>query len=432
MKKMKSVFLTLCTLLLTLSLLASCGTRGAENGTETDTQSDAAPTEAETLPETEPPFPPQDPAALTLPCTSYEQAVGSRLESWSGADEDTFRGVCSYLSLNGYTLYGTSDLNGNLSATYEKDGEVRHVYWQPARSELNISTDPAGVSHLPPKTEETVASPVQTTITQVAAREINGMGYVIRLADGSFIIYDGGYSSGVEELWDTLVTMNGGSEDVHVRLWVLTHSHDDHYPCAMFFLRSGNAKYVTVDYMMYSPVNTADASALNGGNYFMKPDKAFSPFVKKGAQVLIPHTGMTFRFCNVTVEILSTADEMFIEEKWSNFNNSSIVSRVTVDGGKSVMLLADAGRAVGDKMIQLYGDYLKSDVCQIAHHGVEDYPLDAYNLIAAGTLFYPCSQSLYDLPDRDADVRAALREAPYVREILIRDSNRFTRPLEGE
>lgn len=429
---MKKLFIMLLALSLCTSVLCACSKTEPTPETPTGNQTEND-TEAGTLPETEPPLPAIDPATLGACSAQYTTSVGSVLESWENTDADTFHGVCRFYETSGYTLYQTNDMNGNLASTYEKDGEIKHVYYQPARHELNISTDPAGVSSLPPKEPETVTGSTTTTVTQVSAKEINGMGYVIQLADGTFIVYDGGYESGVAELWDTLVTLNGGDENIHIRMWILTHSHDDHYPCSLAFLRNKKTDNVRVDYLMYCPVNENDVPNSSGSAFFCNNlPKRLSVFTEHGAQVVIAHTGMSFRFCNVTLEILSTADEMYIEDTWSNFNNSSIVSRITTDNGHSMIFLADAARAVGDKMIELYGTYLKSDMCQIAHHGVEDYPLEAYHLIAAGILFYPCSQSLYDLPNRDADVRAALREAEYVKEILIRDHTRFTRNLDGE
>ena len=122
-----------------------------------------------------------------------------------------------------------------------------------------------------------------------------------------------------------------------------------------------------------------------------------------------------------------TEGELYIDGKHDNFNASSSVCRFTNTNGVSLLLLADANYESAYRMRDFYGDFLKSDMCQAAHHGVEDFPMEVYDVIQPSILFYPCTQSLYDLTDRDANVRAALREAPYIKEILVRESTVYTR-----
>ena len=109
-----------------------------------------------------------------------------------------------------------------------------------------------------------------------------------------------------------------------------------------------------------------------------------------------------------------------------NQNNSSIVSRIYTDD-YSAIFLGDASEEVALRMALYYGDYLKSDMCQIAHHGVEDFPLIAYRFINAAILWYPCDQSLYDNKGRDKDVRDALAKSKYTKEIILHDKSRETR-----
>jgi glyoxylase-like metal-dependent hydrolase (beta-lactamase superfamily II) len=83
--------------------------------------------------------------------------------------------------------------------------------------------------------------------------KINGMGYVIRLADGSFIVYDGGYTKRLPELWNVLTTLNGGEEGIVIRAWLLTHAHGDHYAAFRAFAPL-YADNVTLETVMISPV----------------------------------------------------------------------------------------------------------------------------------------------------------------------------------
>ena len=78
-------------------------------------------------------------------------------------------------------------------------------------------------------------------------------------------------------------------------------------------------------------------------------------------------------------------------------------------------------------MHEIYGSYLKSDVCQVSHHGVEDVPLSFYEEVKASILYYPCNIWLYDLQDRNDDVRIALENRDYTKEILIAGCGEYKR-----
>jgi len=97
-----------------------------------------------------------------------------------------------------------------------------------------------------------------------------------------------------------------------------------------------------------------------------------------------------------------------------------------------MIFLGDAGNEVGKRLMLYYGTSLRTHMVQISHHGVENFPLAAYQMMRPAVLFYPCNMSLYNLPDRDADVRQAMRESPHTKEILLRDNGLYTRYLNPE
>jgi hypothetical protein len=77
-----------------------------------------------------------------------------------------------------------------------------------------------------------------------------------------------------------------------------------------------------------------------------------------------------------------------------------------------------------------YGDYLKSDMCQVSHHGVEgEYILPFYDTVKAPILFYPASLALYDMTEAaySPKVHIALEKRDYVKEILIHGTGQYVR-----
>ena len=369
-----------------------------------------------------------DPIRPTTLGEDYRYTVGTNvLSKYLNESKSSFLGVCKYYEDCDYTLYGYNEMGNVYSATYVKNQDMAHIYWiGGGLNELCIvkSTE---ADLLPPKTPEVTDGIYNTVVTQMRALEsdtstnINGMGYVVRLADGSFIIYDGGYEIRLEELWDTLITLNGGEEGIVIRAWILTHAHGDHYPCFVAFSNKYASK-VTLERVLMSPISSSqDSNAFNNGTI----TSAVARF--SGAKLLYVHTGMVFNFCDVTMEILCTAGEIYYDGKSDDFNNSSIVSRIYKENGKSVMFLADAGDDVSTRLIPMYGEYLKSDICQASHHGVEDFTIEAYRLIRSADWFYPCSTALYNLTNRDAEVRQEIKNADYTKNIYRHDG--IVRPV---
>ena len=262
------------------------------------------------------------------------------------------------------------------------------------------------------------------------ARNVNGMSYVIQLKDGSYIIYDGGYSELTNTMEQFLRDNYKGEGKPIIRAWVLTHSHNDHYPLfQMFAKRAGRGEKFIIEHVIYAPMNDE--------HYYMDSPDNYDPYFSvklledmshlTNTKVIFAHTGMRFTFCNLDMEILYTPESHYKTTlDLGNFNNTSIVSRLTGEG-YSALFTADVGIQGSTIMENLYGDYLKSDMCQISHHGVEDVPLSFYELVKAPILFYPCNQWLYDQTERHWEERKAMEGWDCTKEILIAGLNRYTR-----
>lgn len=358
---------------------------------------------------------------------TYTITEGESLTSFFEQSADAFLGLCKYYRDEGYRLYHYHEINRNRFATYFMGSKLAHIYWIACEQELNLVRSETGGAALP--LSKSGAAVCRPTVTQLWSDQANGMGYAVRLSDGSFIVYDGAYAHLADELWDTLVKLNGSEDGIVIRAWLITHSHKDHYPCFGAFA-DAYADRVRLETVMISPMNAERAydTYLNDG---VQADVC----KYSGAKLLYVHTGMLFAFGDVKLEILFTADELYIAEPYEgfstemiDFNNTSIVSRVYSEE-KSCLLLGDAGDTAAYHLIAYYGDQLKSDMCQISHHGVEDFPLIAYRQIKAAILWYPCNDRLYNREGRDSDVRAALRNSVHTKEIILHDKTRETRDL---
>lgn len=63
------------------------------------------------------------------------------------------------------------------------------------------------------------------------------MSYVIRLADGTFIVVDGGYATNREAdgLYELLMANTADGKQPVISAWFITHLHYDHYGCLKKF-----------------------------------------------------------------------------------------------------------------------------------------------------------------------------------------------------
>ena len=331
---------------------------------------------------------------------------------------EQMQGACKYYEEQGYEQYSYHDAGGNISVTYVKDAQMAHLYWIKCEKRLTIVTSETNGTLLPVKNPETRTGSYKTTVTQVQSPQINGMGYIFKLADGSYIVYDGGHDEDVDGFWKTLKDLTPKGDKIIIRAWLITHSHGDHHGVVEYFAEK-YADQVTVERFLISPateeVRGGESNYL--GKKFLEQAKKFT-----GAEVCYVYTGMVFTFCNLRMEILMTYEDTYYTGVMpSDFNNTSIISRIYADD-YNMILLADSGNDATEILAAYYGDYLKSDMCQISHHGVEDCPLIVYRHIKAPILWYPCDLSLYNLPKRDDDVRKALRKSKYTSEIIIHDA----------
>ena len=417
---LRSLIASLLILVLGLPLFACVSGGPSEDTTATPTdgnETTAPDTEAPTEGETEAPLPTEVdlPEAYKTADIVYDCDDGSVLHNYTGKSADDFAAVCAYYTEKGFKVYSSHTMGENTATTFVGNGPMAHVYWIKAKGELNVVLSDTAANSLPPMTPAVTDGEYECSIVQ--------------LKDGSYIVYDGSYIGQARKLQQYLVDNYKGEGKPVVRAWVLTHSHNDHYPTFQAF--AINSRYkdkVTVEYVIYSPLNEENYP-LNDENNDPYFGTQLYEDVKgmEGAKLVFAHTGMLFNFCNLNMEILMAPETLYKDTSdVGNFNNTSIVTRLFADD-YSALFLGDIAIKGSTYMHEIYGSYLKSDVCQVSHHGVEDVPLSFYEEVKASILYYPCNIWLYDLQDRNDVVRIALENRDYTKEILIAGCGEYKR-----
>lgn len=390
-----------------------------ESTTESETETELEPTEETALDVSEFDVEPQLPDDADK---SYECGDGAILEQFDNVDKDGFFAAGAYYLNEGYTAYSKNTVGDVRSLVVTKGDEVVTLLHDGNAQQLNITADDS--ASLLPAVDEGYTKICDVAITQRYSHKINGMGYVVQLEDGSFIVYDGGYNVDVEELYKVLHKNNKTHSKIHIRAWLMTHAHNDHYTTFGIFAKK-YAKKVVLDTVLYAPANNLHTMTDEMAYY----DETFPADVAKfdGAKLCPIHAGMSFNLGGVKLEILYTSEYLAMNQVIANSNNTSIVSRIVNDDG-SMLFTGDIANAGCKWIMNTYGDSLKSDIVQVAHHGVEDAPAEFYDKVSAPMLFWPCSESLFG-QYRGKTVKQHIIEAEYSIEHILHSYGSITRPL---
>lgn len=374
------------------------------------------------------------------PNLDYSAGDGYYLEQYDSADLEEYYAARAYFLEEGYVEYSSNRVGDARSTTFLKDdGTYATLMFNAGAEELYIGYGDNGDA-LPVIGGEYTVKNV-TTVTQGYSSNYNGMTYIFHLADGSFIIIDGGYGDPEERdtekqliddsknLFNTLAKLHGKKSGMHIRAWLLTHSHNDHYPAFSTFSKT-YASYVQLDCVMYSPLERSRAASVD--TYFN--DRIAADVARfEGAKLCGVHTGMAFDMADVRFEILYAPEMVYKDVANPNFNNSSIVCRVKNSEGAMMILgdiQTDGNKATPSEwLITAYGDALRSNMMQVAHHGVEQATPELYDIIAASTLFWPCDDNWLIHDARGTTTKQHLLCAEYAVEHILQSYGNATRPL---
>ena len=309
--------------------------------------------------------------------TYYELEGNGELWIYEGVSEGEYKDYTERLLKDAELVPYSNTLFGkNPSHTYLCGNKLVHTYFTASRQSVHVIVEPqADLFHgLLPNKEE-VYDRVCTPSFAVMAldyctqrpTDANGMSYVFRLADGSFIIYDGGYLQDAQRLY-TYMRDHTPFQDgrIVISAWILTHSHNDHYSCFLGFSRMFADKVQVKRFLFNSPSKDPDVINLAQHDGFL--NNTFFDCAKKypHAEIIRVHTGELIRLAGAEIEILQTYEDI-LPEKLRWLNEASLVTRVRIEG-QTFLFPADS-EIKGDRALERYGRFLKSDFLQITHHG---------------------------------------------------------------
>ncbi len=232
--------------------------------------------------------------------------------------------------------------------------------------------------------------PTEYTITQYSqANQAQGMCYTITDTEGHLIIIDGGFDMNSELVLNMII-----DHDSYVDAWIITHPHQDHVSVfnnlvnGDFDFQIGTVYTIDLDYDYYeSVVNDWDG----GFEYYT----AFLEALEQEDNVLnvqYVHNGDEYDLFGLDMKIFNAFEldnEYYLDDP---ANNGSMMFKLSGQE-ESILFCADVSYKLSDYLMETWGDELKADYLQVAHHGIGRTMPTEFNL------FVDPKVAFIDLPD---------------------------------
>ena len=344
---------------------------------------------------------------------SYQCGNKNELFYYTNAKKEEIASYISKLESVGYTLEQETYLNGNLFASLIAKEGLIHIKHSAHDNSAKILYDPLCENVYKPSEKDcervtkTVLSVLPLDYSHREITDANGMAFVITLEDGRFIIIDGGYGeyvSGGEKkasqdaylLYEYLRCENKSTDGkIKIAAWIITHPHEDHYGAFVKFSEL-YAKDVSVEYFIYNHGDPSTYSKQYPADQFLaeKMPKIIASCYKD-SKVIKPHEGQILSFCDTEITVLHT-HESCIPHFEPAPNDTSLVLRLTRNG-KSVLFMADCDESVSALLVKNYGDFLKSDVLQINHHGYSGMTKELFDAVNPSYTIWTTSKKAFEL-----------------------------------
>ncbi len=294
----------------------------------------------------------------------------------------------------GFTEYSYRQAGKMLYAIYGNEDTILHLSFNSLAREVRIAVEEAyDRTIFTEQPYEKICEPSVSMIGQEftdstdpsAVPVSNGLCLVFRLEDGRFIIVDSGATvKSVNLLYRTLQKLHVNEGKITVAAWILTHPHGDHTGGFQYLSKTALKNQIVVENIIHHFASDAQHAAIKTAGTSANTRLAMKRF--RGANIIKAHSGQVIQAGGAEVEMLFTyadMEPMVLDQ----MNTTSLILRVTVQEN-SVMVLADTTSRAINHIYKVYGNYLKSDMVQLAHHGVNGGVL-LYQAIDADVVLWP-------------------------------------------
>lgn len=324
----------------------------------------------------------------------------------------------------GYTRLAYNKMADNHFASYVNDEMIVHASYLSSGKDARVTIEKKYATDIFVESEyEKVCEPTVTLVGLEGYGGIEGtvpgtfygnpigLLMIFRMEDGRFVIVDGGGMADetVSLIYDNLYELAVDKDNIVIAAWMLTHAHGDHVGGFTMFTNSARQKQVTVQNIIHHFCTNEQYANCNDAGRAAETRPLMRSY--KGANVIKAHAGQVLKIGGAEIEILCTPGEL---EPYTmqDHNTSSVIFRVTANDN-SVMILGDASYITCSFLVKHYGEYLKSDMVQLSHHGYAGGTVALYDKVLADVVLWPGGVGGFDgglepqnLKDRDANAHA--------------------------
>ena len=216
-----------------------------------------------------------------------------------------------------------------------------------------------------------------------------GMCFIYKLSNGKFFVVDSGVNasgsrtSSAKWIYKTLVEL-AGDDEIVVAGWLITHVHSDHLG-GLYDMASDSSitSKLTIEQLIHNePADavTMDLDDLNA-NSANTIWKWMNPIINAFniTSVIKAHPGQVLHYADLKVTVLTSQDVTLDQQSTlKDSNELSVVTQMDFNG-KKILMLADAEKAINAFLEETYEKALKSDILQVAHHGLNNSGADPVN-----------------------------------------------------
>ncbi len=337
----------------------------------------------------------------------------SRMTIVSETNAEQFTTYLAKLERYGYTRIFFREEGNNIYTQYALGQKLVYAYFTAMAGEVRViedrsstnSIEKAGYVYEKKAGESTYIYQYGLPMSDGAAtdkRAGNGMAYIVKCADNSLIVIDGGLYKQYDatQLAGLMAFMRQitGTKTGKVRIsaWYVTHTHDDHVSGFVYFL----SKYRSQISLERLAANIPSLNSPNGiiaknRNVAIKTMSYLNEYYP-GLEYVALHTGMMLSIADVTLDVIYTHEDCTLASDSSSrigddFNNTSTVVKLLFDGG-SALITGDMNTSAMYYITSLNpAERVKCDVVQVAHHGYNEI-YNLYNAAKAGAVFFPQSR----------------------------------------
>lgn len=208
-------------------------------------------------------------------------------------------------------------------------------------------------------------------------------------AEGKLYVVDGGWTGNAEQV-RKVIRRKGGE----VSGWILTHPHPDH-------MGAFNEIYQNPQGIVIDEIYTVEMDYALYQQYAQEWDDfatfdTFCSITEDASNVTFLHEGDTLSFPGMELTVFNAYDDTTLSYSIDLANEGSLMFRISGEQ-ESMLFCSDVyGEVFCSKIMDRYGDALKSTYLQMGHHGNNSVTEEFISLVSPQSAFFDAPQWLVE------------------------------------